>query len=180
MYAKYHHGGLGATQFAPLATGANEGVAMSACTKVGGTWLPEDLDTQNPNPAAGCNINIGESLPDWCSYVPFATSMFDECKLLSTPADLAAYGNYTAYQAAVNQGDPNVADTLLQQDLQQSQNLLDTQDCTYNAAANNPVLSQIFGPNNICNFTNADGSMNLLFYGVLALVGLVTIKLITK
>jgi hypothetical protein len=179
MYARYHHGGLGATQFAPLPNGASESVAMSACSKVGGTWLPEDPDTQNPNPAAGCNINIGASYPSYCS-VPFATSLFDDCKLISNTAEGVAYGNYTAYQVAVNQGDPNAADALLQADADQTNDLLSQQDCSYFAAANNPALSQIFGPNNVCNFTNADGSMNLLFYGVLALIGLVTIKLITK
>lgn len=167
----YGRTGLGATQFAPLPTGASESVAMAACSKVSGTWLPEDPSSQNPNPAPGCNINIGASLPSYCS-LPFATSIFSECTLPSTPADLNAYGNYTAYQSAVNQGDPNVASDLLAQDTAQSTDLLNQQDCSYFAAANNPTLSSIIGPTSVCAITNADGTFNMLGYGLLVALGL--------
>lgn len=170
--------GLGDTQFAALPTGGNISVAQSACSKVGGTWLGEDPSTQNPNPNPGCMINIGATLPNYCSWIPFATSMFNECTLPSTPADLNAYGNYTAYQSAVNQGNADVATQLLAQDTIQSTNLLGQQDCSYFAAANQPALSQIIGPNATCTIMNADGSLNWVLLLTLGIAGIAITKMI--
>ena len=172
---------LGSTQFVPPRSGVDPAVAQHACGIAKGTWDPTNV---------GCNLDIGPSLPSWCS-VPFASSLFSDCAL-PTAAELTQYGAYTAYETAqldtaaftTPAGGPtgttgsgaDVATQMMQQNLDQSTALYNAQDCSYKAAANYPALSQIVGPSFACALTDPFNSYGWLVYLVLGIGAYMLLK----
>ena len=119
---------------------------MQACGIARGTWQSD-----------GCLLDIGESMPSYCDWVPFASALFANCKVPNV-SDLVNYGSYTAYMTG--QVDSlDAARAMMQQNVQQSQGLYDSTDCAYKAASNFPVLSQIVGPALACGITDPFGSL---------------------
>lgn len=152
--------GLGADanlQFVPASNATN---AKVACAQVGGVW--QDA-TQSfgftPGDPAGCTMDVGsEGPPDWCS-LPLMVTLFPETCGPETVAQLAAYGNYTAYQTAqLQQGQytppgqagpapvgTDASAALIAANLAQS-NALVASDCDYMASATWPELASMVSP----------------------------------
>lgn len=164
------------TQRVPMRVGVAQDVAQRSCVNAGGTW----------NSDLTCTLPVPPALPDWCGWVPFATSLFPNCKLPSTPADLAAYSAYTAYQSGMISGDPTQATQVMDEGNQQSQQLLQdpsgtgdpAENCKYNAAANNPALAQMIGPTLTCALTDPfhSGGMGIVLWLFIGFVAYAVIK----
>ena len=167
------------------------------------------LATKAPDgtPLPVCALDIGPTLPSYCDYVPFATTLFSECAL-PTAADLAKIGSYTVYQTAqlptaaytTPEGGPtgqtgsgvDVATQMAAQNVENAQQVYDTQrgmtpsgkqdTCSYDAAQNHPVLSQIFGTTATCALTDPFNPSSLfpgwILYAGLAVVGLIALSLV--
>jgi hypothetical protein len=170
--------GMGVTQLIPASPGVSPATAQAACTAAGGTWAGGALTASDGTAAGGCSLDLGASFPSWCSWVPFASSLSSECQLPSTPAQLNAYGSYTAFQIGQQSG-LQAEQSVLDQNAAQSSALLQDPsgtgdpeaNCEYNAAANNPALSQVVGPLLTCAITDpANSSYSFLIYGGLALL----------
>lgn len=145
--------GMGAVTVIPPSLTVPITQVQAACSTAGGTWLPNN---------AGCQLDLGASYPSYCDWVPFATSMFSECKLPASPSDLTPYGAYTVYQIALQSGQ-NAGAAASAQNLQNAQdtfqqNQPELNDCDYQAASSYPSLSQIFGPSLTRMLTNPANS----------------------
>ena len=172
---RFNFRGLGSTELVPPSAGVSDATAQSACVAANGTWVPPT----GLSPSGNCSLDIGASLPSYCSWVPFATSLFSECTLPTTSAQLAAYGNYTAYMVGMQSGIPAEQAAIAQNTTQSASLLSDPTgtgnaeaNCEYNAAANNPAMAQMIGPTLTCALTDPlNSSYSLLVYGGLALLG---------
>lgn len=148
-------GFLGDTQIIPPDLTKDIGLQTQACVLAGGTWM------NTPVPNSGCQLNTGATLPSYCNWVPFATSLFADCALPTSPADLAAYGSYTDYKIGVQSGldAEKAAVTQTQSDAVDIYNQNpDLTDCNYVAAAGSPGITQMFGPSVARMLTNPSGS----------------------
>ena len=123
---------------------------QQVCAIAGGTWL------NTPTPNAGCQLNTGASLPSYCDYIPFATSLFSACKLPTSPSDIADYSQYTVYKIGVQSGTEAAqsAEDQAQSDASTSYQEGGLTDCNYIAAANSPTLANTFGPDIARMLTN--------------------------
>lgn len=175
---------------APPSAGVGLDVAQQACETAKGTWDPS---------TPGCVLDLGPSLPGYCGWVPFATTLFSEC-VPPTAAELANYGSYTAYRtgqlataAFTNpQGGPtgetgtglDVEKQMVDQNQGNANALASEQDCSYTAAQNHPALAQIFGPTVTCMLADPFNSTSVfpgwILYGVLGLLGLLALRSIIK
>ena len=148
---------LGDTQFVPPRAGVDPAIAQQACVIAKGVWDPNRV---------GCTLDLGPTLPSWCSWVPFADSISNECKL-PTASDLANYGSYTAYMTGQLTGPQSGLDAesqMVQQNQEQSQQLYESSDCAYQAAANHQTLAQLVGPGLTCMLTDPLNSYGWLLY----------------
>lgn len=148
---------LSSLQFVPATSAATAAAAQTACGQVGGVW--------QANPP-GCTMDVGsDGPPAWCSFWGMASLFPDSCTPL-TAAQLAAYGNYTAYKTAqlspgtyTPPGDSGPAPTgidasaaLVTANTAQSTALVS--DCDYQSSLNYPSLSAMVGPSLTTMLTN--------------------------
>jgi hypothetical protein len=127
---------------------------QEVCTVAGGTWM------NTPVPNSGCQVATGPSLPTYCNYIPFATSLFSECTLPTDPSQVADYSQYTVYKIGVQSGvdAATVAEAQAQKDAADSFNQGGLDDCNYLAASASPTLSNTFGPDLARMLTNPSAS----------------------
>jgi hypothetical protein len=149
-----------ATVETPMRPGTTPAVAQASCVAANGTW-----DSVNN----ACALPTVPQLPSYCSWVPFATSLFSDCAL-PTATDLTNISAYTAYESGMLNNDPTVAAAQMAAAATDSTNLLATNTtCAYNAAQNAPAPSQIFGPDLTCALTDPTSVTFWILYGFLGL-----------
>ena len=150
----------------PMRAGTTPAVAQQSCVNANGTW-----DAINN----ACQLPTYPTLPSYCSWVPFATTLLSECALPTTQ-DLTNMGAYTAYQSGMMQNDPSVTSSLMADNASSSQALENNTTCSYNAALNSPALSQIFGPDLTCALTDPTSPTFWLLYAVIGFAAYTLLK----
>lgn len=141
--------GMGDVQIIPPDSTKDIDLQKQACVVAGGQWL------DSPVPNTGCQLNMGPTLPSYCNWVPFAGSLFSDCQLPTSGADLAQYGSYTQYKIGIQSG-LDAEQTAVDQYKTEADQTFHQQlnDCDYLATANNPGLAQTFGPSVARMLTN--------------------------
>ena len=155
----------------PMRAGTTPAIAEASCVAANGTW-----DSVNN----ACALPTTPQLPGYCSWFPFATSLFPECAL-PTATDLTNISAYTAYESGMLNNDPSVTADQMSAAADQSTTLLATETtCAYNAAQNSPALSQIVGPDIACALTDPTSMTFWLLYAVLGIGGYFLLKAVTR
>jgi hypothetical protein len=155
----------------PMRAGTTPAVAQAACVAANGTW-----DSTNN----ACALPTTPQLPDYCSWVPFATSLLSECAL-PTATDLANEGAYSAYEIGMANNDPTQTASLMDDNTVQSNSLIANETtCAYSAAQNYPALSQAFGPDITCALTDPTSASFWMMYAVLGFGAYVLLKAVTR
>lgn len=140
--------GLGAapTIFVAAQPGVSQAVSDQACRVAGGSPVDALIDANGVPSPAGCDVPTVPELPGWCSF-PGAASLFDACDMNAvTQANANAYGIYTVGQGTAGPSTgidqaKALADAAAAVDAAQP-----LPDCSYWAAANQPLLSNFLGP----------------------------------
>lgn len=150
MYARPHSRGMGAVPatFVAAQPGVTQAVSDQACTLAGGTPVAAVMEGSHGGgieQPMGCDLPTLPELPSWCSF-PGMVSLFDQCDINAvTQANSSAYTVYSVGQGTQGpaSGIP-AATAIADQAAVIDQSTIP--DCTAWAAANQPLLSNFFGP----------------------------------
>lgn len=147
-------GAVGEIQYVTQDTDVDPVLAEQACTLAPGVW----------HPPAGmmsygmCEVDNGPTHPGYCNVVPFAASLFSECRL-NTAEDLIKARAYTNFKIGQRAGLEREQE-LIHQDQTDVQEIISNAGsegpggCNYQASADHPAMMQIFGPSVTRMLTN--------------------------
>lgn len=151
----------------PMSPGTTPAVAQASCVAANGTW-----DSTNN----ACALPTYPTLPWYCNYGGTALGLSD-CQL-PTATDLQNMGAYTAYQIGMQNNDPSQTAALMADNLSSSEDsIANNTDCSYTAAQNYPLTSQVLGPDLTCALSNPFSTYGWMIYAAL---GFIAYKMATK
>lgn len=149
MYARPNRGmGSVPTTFVAAQPGVTQAVSDQACALAGGTPVAAAVLGSHGggiDQPLGCDLPTLPELPSWCSF-PGMVSLFDQCDINAvTQANASAYTVYTVGQGTQGPASGIDAATAIE-NASAAIDQATIPNCTAWAAANQPLLSNFFGP----------------------------------